>query len=180
MALSNSVSAGAYIAVSECAYQFRFEKWNCPESAFNLNPVEPFVNKGTSVHLPYSTKRLPSPLHDPLIPKPLPRIGGLKSIVDEKSEMHLSSFSDKSNDDKEASRVDAYELLAPLKRSKDAKDDDDDEGETDDSEYFQDPQIQRQINSETALVRAMTAAGITHTLTKNCSTGDFTNCVCDR
>ena len=38
---------------------------------------------------------------------------------------------------------------------------------------------ERQISRETALVRAMTSAGITFTLTKNCSAGDFANCVCD-
>jgi hypothetical protein len=34
-------------------------------------------------------------------------------------------------------------------------------------------------NRETAFMQAMHAAGITHTLTKNCSNGDFADCGCD-
>ena len=81
MALSHSVTVGAYAAVYECSRQFKYERWNCPASAFFLN--------GT-VTLPQSTE----------------------------------------------------------------------------------------ISRETALVRAMTSAGIAFTLTKNCSAGDFADCVC--
>merc|ERR1712110_151851 len=38
---------------------------------------------------------------------------------------------------------------------------------------------QRQTNRETAFVHAIVAAGITHTLTKNCSRGDIPDCFCD-
>ena len=34
-------------------------------------------------------------------------------------------------------------------------------------------------NRETAFIEAITSAAITHTLTKNCSTGEFTDCGCD-
>ena len=37
----------------------------------------------------------------------------------------------------------------------------------------------RQTNRETAFVHAIVAAGITHTLTKNCSRGDIPDCFCD-
>ncbi len=39
--------------------------------------------------------------------------------------------------------------------------------------------LPRVSNRETAFVHAITAAGITHTLTRNCSRGDFADCVCD-
>jgi hypothetical protein len=39
--------------------------------------------------------------------------------------------------------------------------------------------VRRQTTRETAFVHAIMSAGITHTLTKNCSSGDFPDCVCD-
>jgi len=39
--------------------------------------------------------------------------------------------------------------------------------------------VDRPTTKETAFVHAITAAGIAYTLTKNCSTGDFPDCVCD-
>ena len=117
--MSNSVSAGAYIAVSECAYQFRFEKWNCPESAFNLNPVGNHIsNKGTSPHPP---SRISLSL-DPFIPQPLARIGSLKLELDDKSAMQLSDYKSLGNKDKstkahsiEESHVDTFDILNPPK-----------------------------------------------------------------
>ena len=38
---------------------------------------------------------------------------------------------------------------------------------------------QMPANRETAFVEAVTSAAITHTLTKNCSTGEFSDCGCD-
>ena len=38
---------------------------------------------------------------------------------------------------------------------------------------------QMPANRETAFIEAVTSAAITHTLTKNCSTGEFTDCGCD-
>ena len=163
VALSNSVSAGAYIAVYECAFQFRFEKWNCPESAFNLNPIN---NKGTSIHT--STRRFPVPS----IPQPSPRIGGLESDLDYQSAMYPTKYKDKIENP-----VGIYGLLqdaAEISKSTE-------NGNKENVPILnQDLENHSKINRETALVRAMTSAGITHTLTKNCSTGDFTNCVCDR
>ena len=180
MALSNSVSAGAYIAVSECAYQFRFEKWNCPESAFNLNPIDHIAAKGTLPHPPHTSRNAFTPT-DPPIPYPLPRIGGLKSELGGESDMHLSGYDQKETHDENSearkTRVDAYEILDPLKRLGNI---DHDKGIPLNSNVPHEQQPSRKINREAALVRAMTAAGITHTLTKNCSTGDFTNCVCER
>ena len=37
----------------------------------------------------------------------------------------------------------------------------------------------RETNRETAFVHAIMSAGITHTLTRNCSRGDFEDCICD-
>ena len=186
MALSNSVSAGAYIAVSECAYQFRFEKWNCPESAFNLNPIDNIATKGTMPYPPHSSIHQSAPL-DPPIPQPLPRIGASKSELGRKSVMEHSDYEQKQPQDEwgkisgihslKASRIDAYDILTP---SKILDDTEDDESIPLLSNFPQKQQLHRKINREAALVRAMTAAGITHTLTKNCSTGDFTNCVCER
>lgn len=34
-------------------------------------------------------------------------------------------------------------------------------------------------NKETAFIHAITAAGVMHTLTRNCSLGHFNNCGCD-
>ena len=158
--------------MSECAYQFRFDKWNCPESAFNLNPV---TNKGTSSH--------PPSRQNPLIPEPSARIGSLKLNLDDKSAMHLSGYKYKGRKDKPSSmkdsRVDAFDILNPSNPFKSTSNANHDEANDYDLQA-NDHQNIRQINRELALVRAMTSAGITHTLTKNCSTGDFTNCVCDR
>ena len=38
---------------------------------------------------------------------------------------------------------------------------------------------QMPANRESAFVEAVTSAAITHTLTKNCSTGEFSDCGCD-
>ena len=38
---------------------------------------------------------------------------------------------------------------------------------------------QMPANRETAFIEAVTSAAITHTLTKNCSSGEFTDCGCD-
>ena len=38
----------------------------------------------------------------------------------------------------------------------------------------------RDSNRETAFVHAIVSAGIAHTVTRNCSRGDFADCVCDR
>ena len=163
VALSNSVSAGAYIAVSECAFQFRFEKWNCPESAFNLNPI---TSKGTSTHT--STRRFPVPS----IPQPSARIGGLKSDLDYQSAIYATKYKDKIET---AVGIDGL-LQDTAEMSKSTE-----KGNKENVPMpNQDQENHSKINRETALVRAMTSAGITHTLTKNCSTGDFTNCVCDR
>ena len=93
LALSNSVTVGAYAAVKECANQFKYNRWNCPASAFLVRPAAPS--------------------------------GG-----------------------KKAER----------------------ESEEEDNET---------MTREASLVRAFTSAGITFTLTKNCSAGDFANCLCD-
>jgi len=93
LALSNSVTVGAYAAVKECANQFKYDRWNCPASAFLVRPAAPS--------------------------------GG-----------------------KKAER----------------------ESEEEDNET---------MTREASLVRAFTSAGITFTLTKNCSAGDFANCLCD-
>jgi hypothetical protein len=37
LALTRSVSAGAYTAIAECGQQFKYETWSCPEEAFYLN-----------------------------------------------------------------------------------------------------------------------------------------------
>ena len=108
----------------------------------------------------------------PSIPQPSARIGGLESDLDYQSAMYPTKYKDKSE-----TPVDAYSLLQDTATiSKNA--------ETGNKEFVpmpnQDLENHSKINRETALVRAMTSAGITHTLTKNCSTGDFTNCVCDR
>lgn len=120
MALSNSVTVGAYTAVRECAKQFRYDRWNCPMSSFFLNPND---DRNTTT----TTKRS----------LPFARI----------TPSTLLSLEDLKN-------TSSVALLNGLKAD-------------------------RQISRETALVRAMTSAGITFTLTKNCSTGDFANCVCD-
>lgn len=39
--------------------------------------------------------------------------------------------------------------------------------------------VRRPMTRETAFVHAITSAGIAYTLTKNCSSGDFPDCVCD-
>lgn len=38
---------------------------------------------------------------------------------------------------------------------------------------------QMPANRETAFIEAVTSAAITHTLTKNCSSGEFSDCGCD-
>ena len=159
--------------MSECAYQFRFEKWNCPESAFNLNPVESLTRKGTSLNPP---SRLTTSL-DPVIPNPLARIGSSKPEKDSiMSVLHQKSkISGKTNEVENLS-VDAYEILRPSIGHRDFQPTLSDNFDQNTHKNKND----RPINREAALVRAMTSAGITHTLTKNCSTGDFTNCVCDR
>jgi len=100
LALSDSVTVGAYAAVTECSKQFKYERWNCPTTAFLIRP-------GSSP----------------------PSIGG-------------------------SGAADVPTATATL---------------DDDS----------LLNREAALVRAFTSAGITFTLTKNCSAGDFANCLCD-
>lgn len=95
LALSDSVTVGAYAAVTECSKQFKYERWNCPTTAFLIRP-------GSSP----------------------PSIGGSPA----------------------ASATNGDDSL---------------------------------LNREAALVRAFTSAGITFTLTKNCSAGDFANCLCD-
>ena len=92
LALSNSVTVGAYAAVKECANQFKYDRWNCPASAFLVRPAAPS--------------------------------GGKKGERE-------------SEEDNET------------------------------------------MTREASLVRAFTSAGITFTLTKNCSAGDFANCLCD-
>ena len=81
--------------------------------------------------------------------------------------------------------VDDYELLRPSIKHKQFKNTHDKNTKSDlninyQPAYSYHNENNKPINREAALVRAMTSAGITHTLTKNCSTGDFTNCVCDR
>ena len=108
----------------------------------------------------------------PSIPQPSARIAGLESDVDYQSAMYPAKYKDKSE-----TPVGGYALFqdtAEMSKST----------EKSNKETVpmpnQDLENHSKINRETALVRAMTSAGITHTLTKNCSTGDFTNCVCDR
>ena len=99
LALSDSVTVGAYAAVTECSKQFKYERWNCPTSAFLIRPSPPSLSGSTSAAAPTA-----------------------------------------------ASAAVNHEGL---------------------------------LNREAALVRAFTSAGITFTLTKNCSAGDFANCLCD-
>lgn len=40
------------------------------------------------------------------------------------------------------------------------------------------PHLRQPANRETAFIHAITAAGIAHTLTKNCSNGEFGDCGC--
>ena len=87
---------------------------------------------------------------------------------------HKSKHNVKTNDLKN-SNIDAYDFLHPSIEQKEFDHTHNDEPDLD-YQY----KNNRAINREAALVRAMTSAGITHTLTKNCSTGDFTNGVCDR
>ena len=87
---------------------------------------------------------------------------------------HKSRHSVKTNDLKN-SNIEAYDIVHPSIEQKKFDINHNDKFDTD-YQY----KNNRAINREAALVRAMTSAGITHTLTKNCSTGDFTNCVCDR
>ena len=108
----------------------------------------------------------------PSIPQPSARIGGLESDLDYQSAMYPTKYKDKGE-----TPVGTYGLLEnAAKISKST------ENIYKESVPMpnQDLENHSKINRETALVRAMTSAGITHTLTKNCSTGDFTNCVCDR
>ena len=108
----------------------------------------------------------------PSIPQPSARIGGLESDLDYQSAMYPTKYKDKIE-----TRVGIYGLLQDTAKISQSTDNGNKENVPMPN---QDLENHSKINRETALVRAMTSAGITHTLTKNCSTGDFTNCVCDR
>ena len=134
--------------------------------------MESFARSGTSLNPP--TRDITS--LDPLIPQPLARIGNTKT--EKKSIMSVANnklkHGVKTNDLKN-SNIDAYDILHPSLEQREF-----DQTHHDKSDLDYQYKNNRAINREAALVRAMTSAGITHTLTKNCSTGDFTNCVCDR
>jgi len=102
LALSDSVTVGAFAAVTECSKQFKYERWNCPASAFLIRPGS--------------------------------KAAAAAAAVNGQSHEESSSFKESSESG---------------------------------------------MNREAALVRAFTSAGITFTLTKNCSAGDFANCLCD-
>ena len=144
--------------------------------------MDSFRNKGTSTDPP---TRLVTPL-DPFIPKPLARIGNSKKA--EKMTMSVLNHKEKSSGIatvEENTDADAYSLTRPSITHKPFQNAYDKEPQSDPNVNYQPSydyhnEHNRPINREAALVRAMTSAGITHTLTKNCSTGDFTNCVCDR
>ena len=142
------------------------------------------ATSGTQPNMPF-TYNTPITAAVPPIPQPSPRIGSFNLQYGQKSTMYLRDDIKKERDDKQGvdlkthqpimkSGSDASELLDPLLHRLQTAD------STTKPKLHLDEQVPRTINRETALVRAMTAAGITHTLTKNCSTGDFANCVCDR
>lgn len=104
-ALSQSVTSAAHIAIRECGFQFKYEKWNCPKKAFfPMREHYPHHGNGSS-----ST-----------------------------SELFIYR-----------------------------------------GHHATSAQLKRPSNKETAFVHAITAAGIAHTLIKNCSAGEFDDCGCD-
>eukprot|EP00095_Tigriopus_kingsejongensis_P009281 maker-scaffold175_size286436-snap-gene-0.10 protein:Tk09281 transcript:maker-scaffold175_size286436-snap-gene-0.10-mRNA-1 annotation:"protein wnt-8b isoform x1" len=132
--LSMSVSAGANIAIKECTYQFRFDKWNCPRQAFISPKANDFI---TGI----------SPQNDLGLQFPTLEVAQLRS-----GKRSLGS-------NEVHPKVEApMEVMGDLIMS---------------------PHLRKPANRETAFIHAITAAGITHTLIKNCTNGEFGDCGCD-
>jgi hypothetical protein len=155
LALSKSVSAGAYEAIAECKHQFRYETWSCPEQAFFLEDRSirsHDVGLLTNAYVTTATRN-----------RDQVKVG----IESDFSSVRLGNNRRERNSNV---RKRIGRNRAPKVGTEAA-----------------DPQVKAGNSpkkplggtKETAFVHAITAAGITHTLTKNCSTGDFPDCVCD-
>ena len=64
LVLSSSVTAGAELAMKECASQFKYDVWSCPATAFKVNKDEmennretAFINAVTSAGVAHTISR---------------------------------------------------------------------------------------------------------------------------
>ena len=145
--LSESVTAAAHIAIEECAFQLRYEKWNCPKRAFFPAHSTAHISHDSAHGHAHPYLSLYFPRTHWGVPEE--RAIASTNATAERSMRSHATF------DKEAA---AERLLRSRATS---------------------AVLERPSNRETAFVHAVTAAGITHTLIRNCSAGSFDECACD-
>ena len=202
LALTRSVSSGAYTAIAECRQQFRYETWSCPEEAFYLNEAAANARKisvagkdferNNNVLLNNNDNNGQRPTYKTsrsLKFKALRKNNNRRRSNNDQDENRNNFTNNNNNNNGENNNNNNKNSNNQIQRRKarkrvgkhhEAVSAAVTAASEDNGQLLPDWKgIRRPTTRETAFVHAITAAGITHTLTKNCSGGDFPDCVCD-
>ena len=185
MALTRSVTAGALTAIAECAQQFRYETWSCPEQAFYQNEAVVSAKKMTNNNNNNNNNLFNEDNGKKTFKqgrslkfKALKKNGNRRRP---KSNEELNN--NNSNNNKNDNSNNQIRRRNARKRNGKNHEDGIVLGNSEENIIRRSSDmktvIPRATTRETAFVHAITAAGIAHTLTKNCSGGDFPGCTCD-
>ena len=200
------MSAGAYTAIAECGHQFKYETWSCPEEAFYLNDARKpgagqfgldkegernnhliLIDDNSNSNSNNNNKKIFKTSRS-LKFKALRKGGNKRPRVrnqddgDDNVNGNVNAGNNRNNNNN--NQIRRRKARTRTAKLHDADNDADialiDASDDDLVKRLPDWRgIRRPTTREAAFVHAIMSAGITHTLTKNCSSGDFPDCVCD-